>query len=509
MRIPLILLVYISSFAGAMPESDTPPQPLREFRAAWVATVNNIDWPSKRTLSTKEQKAELIAILDRAAHIHLNAIIFQVRPACDALYRSEIEPWSEYLTGSMGKAPSPAWDPLRFAVEEAHKRGLELHAWFNPYRAHHPTGTSPISDGHISRTHPQLVKKYGPYLWLDPGEPAVQEQTTRVIMDVVHRYDVDGIHLDDYFYPYKEKDSAGHYIDFPDDPSWQRYLKTGGTLNREDWRRDNVNRLIERLYKAIKKAKPWVKFGISPFGIWRPGNPAQIQGYDQYAMLYADARKWLAEGWVDYFTPQLYWRIKPPAQSYPVLLKWWVEQNAHHRHIWPGNYTSRVMESAWPAQEIVDQIALTRKQPGATGNVHFSMKALMGNQLELTWSATRKTPGPYGYDALIPASPWLSSKAPGKPSLKWKRSPNGDYMDLEWKPAAGQKVSTWVFQTFMPLGWNTYLVPGCRDSFRIATQNPAGSPDAPDAIALTAVDRFGNLSPAALISIEPSKKKEK
>ena len=309
-----------------------PPTVAREFRAVWVATVDNIDWPSKRTLGTDEQKAELITLLDRAASTGLNAVIFQVRPAGDALYESSIEPWSEYLTGRQGKAPSPLWDPLAFAVKEAHARGLELHAWFNPYRAKHPSAKGPLARSHLSRTNPSLVKTYGTHLWMDPGEPAVRARTLKVVLDVVKRYDIDGVHLDDYFYPYKEKRTNGS-TDFPDDASFKKYRKAGGDLDRDDWRRSNVDKLIEAMHVGIAKTKPWVKFGISPFGIWRPGNPESVVGFDAYTQLYADSRKWLRAGWVDYFTPQLYWAIAPEKQSYPKLLAWWAGQNEKGRHL--------------------------------------------------------------------------------------------------------------------------------------------------------------------------------
>src|SRR5579871_3371768 len=303
--------------------NDTPPPVPREFRGVWVATVANIDWPSKPGLSTDQQKAEMLAILDKAAQLKLNAIIFQVRPGCDALYDSRLEPWSEYLTGQMGRAPDSYYDPLAFAVEEAHKRGLELHAWFNPYRARHAEAKSSISPDHVSQMHPDLVKQYGRSLWLDPGEKAVQDYSLSVILDVVRRYDIDGVHIDDYFYPYKETDAQNKVLPFPDDASWQKYVQSGGTLSRDDWRRQNVDTFIERLYKGVKEVKPWVKFGISPFGIWRPGYPAQVKGFDAYQELNADSRKWLRNGWLDYWTPQLYWKIDQTGQSYPVLLKWW------------------------------------------------------------------------------------------------------------------------------------------------------------------------------------------
>jgi uncharacterized lipoprotein YddW (UPF0748 family) len=209
-------------------ENTIPPTPTREFRAVWIATVVNIDFPSKSGLTTDQQKAEIIAQLDKAVALKLNAVIFQVRPMCDALYASPYEPWSEFITGEMGKAPEPDYDPLAFAVQEAHKRSLELHAWFNPYRAHHPKATSPISANHISKTRPELVKQYGKYLWLDPGEKEVQDYSLKVIMDVVRRYDIDGVHIDDYFYPYPQRNEQNQIIDFPDDSSWQKYVISGG-----------------------------------------------------------------------------------------------------------------------------------------------------------------------------------------------------------------------------------------------------------------------------------------
>ncbi|MBK6459184.1 MAG: family 10 glycosylhydrolase [Gemmatimonadetes bacterium] len=338
---------------GGDPSADTiaPPLP-REFRAVWVATVTNIDWPSRPGLPVDSQKTELLAILDLAAAVRLNAVIFQVRPGGDALYQSHLEPWSYFLTGQQGRAPQPMWDPLAFAVAEAHKRGMELHAWFNPYRAGHPrdtTGTkSPL---HLSRTNPAVVHRYGPYTWMDPGEAVVRRKTIDVVVDVVRRYDVDGVHIDDYFYPYPERTRRGREIPFPDERSWRAYKAREGTLSRDDWRRQNVDQLVQELYTAIKRAKPWVKFGISPFGIWRPGYPESVRGFDAYDRLYADSRKWLNEGWVDYWTPQLYWKLGAPLQSYRDLLAWWRAENRLGRNLWPGNYTSRASarrSAPWP-----------------------------------------------------------------------------------------------------------------------------------------------------------------
>src|SRR2546423_2840326 len=225
-----------ASFGAYVPTNLVPPAVQREFRGVWVATLNNIDWPSKPGLKVAEQQQELLRILDRATEVHLNAILLQVRPGCDAFYDSKLEPWSEYLTGKMGAPPAPWYDPLAFAIEEAHKRGLQLHAWFNPFRARHVSATNAASLKHISKANPQMVRNYGKDLWLDPGEPAVRDYSMNVVMDVVRRYDVDGVVMDDYFYPYKEKDERGKLIDFPDWRSWSRYRSSGGTLSRDEWR---------------------------------------------------------------------------------------------------------------------------------------------------------------------------------------------------------------------------------------------------------------------------------
>ena len=458
---------------------------MREIRAVWVATVANIDWPSTNGLSTAQQKTELLAILDRAADLKLNTVIFQVRPACDALYASSFEPWSEYLTGTMGKAPKPFYDPLAFAVEEAHKRGLELHAWFNPYRARHAGAKSPAAATHISRTHPELVRSYGQSLWLDPGEKAVQDYSINVLMDVVKRYDIDGVHLDDYFYPYKEKNGAGRDLDFPDERSWQRF-GAGGKLSRDDWRRENVNTFVRRLYESIKAIKPWVKFGISPFGIWRPGNPPQIQGYDAFAKLYADSRLWLAKGWLDYCAPQLYWAIKPPEQSFPVLLNWWADQNAKGRYLAPGMDSTKA-EGRWPTEEIINQIRLTRKQGLANGHIHWSMKSLMRNQA-LAQALTREA---YGQPAIFPPLSWApQAAAPPEPKLNI-RQPGGG-VRLNWTGGSEEEIRLWVLQFRARDEWTTRIIPGKTLHLSLARQNP-------EVIALTAIGRYGKASRPAVL----------
>ncbi len=500
----IVLLAANLSFA---PETFTfresniaPPEPAREFRGAWVASVANIDWPSKPGLTTEQQQAEMIGILDTAQRLNLNAIVLQVRPACDALYESRLEPWSEYLSGKMGEAPVPYYDPLKFAVEEAHKRGIELHAWFNPYRAKHAEAQSPVSENHISIKHPELVRTYGHSLWLDPSEKRVQDHSVDVVMDVVKRYDIDGVHIDDYFYPYKEKGPDGKTLDFPDQVNWQKYQESGGKLTRDDWRREQVNHFIERLYKAIKRQKAWVKFGISPFGIWRPGTPPIIKGFDAYKEIYADSRLWLNQGWVDYWSPQLYWRQDQAGQSYSELLHWWVGENTKGRHVWPGNYTSRVADGSktpWPTDEIVRQIDITRRQHGAGGNLHFSMKSLMQDRAGL---ASTLADSSYGQPALIPASPWLQNERPGKPKISLDRDAGTGETEIKWKPGRG-KTWLWLVQLKRRNSWSTVVVPGVQTAQNL-TDLIAGQRTA--VVAVTPVDRCGNLGPSAVVEVENS-----
>lgn len=373
------------SLLPAMGRCNPPTSPTSEFRGVWVATVANIDWPSKPGLSSVEMIQELENIVRTCERVGLNAIVFQVRPACDAMYASAVEPWSEFLSGEMGTPPPEAFDPLRTLIRLAHAEGIEVHAWFNPYRALHPSGASNPSPDHVSRTHPDIVRKYGDYLWLDPGEPLSAEYSRSVIMDVVKRYDIDGVHFDDYFYPYPVQDDEGNDIPFPDEPSWEKYLadhSKSSHLSRDDWRRENVNRFVRSVAKQIKTEKPHLWFGISPFGIYRPGQPETIKGFDAYAKLYADSRLWLEEGVVDYLAPQLYWPIEQKAQSFPVLLDWWRAQNPHDRPIWPGLYTSKIQSDGkgWPSDEIARQIELTRESSDVPGHIHFSYKAIAENR---------------------------------------------------------------------------------------------------------------------------------
>jgi uncharacterized lipoprotein YddW (UPF0748 family) len=502
--------------------SDFPPPVEREFRGVWIAAVSNLDWPSRPGLPPDSQKAELVRMLDRARELRLNVVILHVRPAADALYASALEPWSEYLTGQQGRAPEPYYDPLEFAVAEAHARGLELHAWFNPYRARHPSARGEMAANHISRTHPDLVKRYGSYLWMDPGEAAVRRRSVDVVVDVVRRYDVDGVHIDDYFYPYREQGADGRELDFPDSASYARYRAAGGKLDRSDWRRSNVDRFVAELYDAVKREKRWVSVGISPIGTWRPNVRPQLGGFDAYESIFADARKWLMQGTLDYLVPQLYWPIARTDVSFPVLLDWWVQQNRLGRGLYAGLIPGNVNvdtegRGGWRPDEIIGQIYITRGRPGAEGHVHFRMGSLMPDgaygpipgadtmprvrvdsihamqrrvQARRDTMTTRLMRETYARPALVPAMTWLDDDAPSPPLATMTRS--GGSVTVAITPRGAEPAFLWVIQSRRPGGWHTEIAPGSARTWVAGNRSePGGSPQV---VWVSAVDRSGNQS---------------
>ncbi len=459
----------------------------REFRAAWVATVANINWPSKPGLSTAEQQKEAIELLDFLKDHHYNAVVFQVRPQADALYESSLEPWSYYLSGTQGKAPSPYYDPLTFWIKEAHDRGLELHVWLNPYRSHHITG-GPVSESSLVKTKPELMVhlKEG-YWWFDPAMKETQDHGVKVVMDIVKRYDIDGVHFDDYFYPYI---SYNEGADFPDTTSRKQYLAKGGKLSIGDWRRESVNTFIHRLYDEIKKEKKHVKFGLSPFGIWRPGHPKSIEGLDQYDQLYADAKLWLNKGWIDYFSPQLYWPISRQKQSFPVLLGWWSGENTYNRHLWPGISVGRDTSSR-TTTETFNQIMTTRGMlPQSPGVVHWSLSSVTKNPN----MAKMLLEGPYAANALVPASPWLDTQLPEPPSVTSEQQ--SDSVTVHWSHKSEKNVFRWV----------VYYQYGNSKGYRIMNRTDRSINLAPhngrsklSSVAVTAISRTSNESSRAEI----------
>lgn len=470
--------IFIIAIFSSVLFGQSLPKVEREFRAAWIATVDNIDFPTKKTFSIDEQKAELIAALDLAKRLRLNAVIFQVRPATDALYESKLEPWSEYLTGQMGKGQ--AFDPLAFIVDEAHKRGILVHAWFNPYRSYHPSAKT-MSDGHISKTNPSIVRQYGRYMWLDPTEPEAKKHSLNVITDVVRRYDIDGVHFDDYFYPYAEKDAAGNNIDFPDNANWEKYKASGGKLDRGDWRRMHVNDFIASVGREVKKIKPQVMYGISPFGIWQPMPDRQIVGFNAYAELYADSKKWLQDGTVDYLAPQLYWETGRPNLSFPVLLDWWKEQNTKRRHIWPGIATYRIGRPGYDSDMIAGQIRITRKDPLTLGGIHFSFKSLRNDMGGIQEKLRESV---YERDAVIPASPWM--KAPTLDSPKASIARDSKYVRASWPAVKG--AFWYVVYAKDKSGWNYSIQPASETSIALSADRKV------ETVIVKAVDRLGKES---------------
>ncbi|MGC3864179.1 glycoside hydrolase family 10 protein [Micromonospora chersina] len=430
-----------------------PAVPKRQFRAMWIASVTNIDWPSKDSWTAPDQvakqKAEYLAWLDLAQKLNHNAVVVQVRPTADAFWPSEIEPWSEYLTGVRGK--DPGWDPLAFLVEESHKRNLEFHAWMNPYRVSMPApggagaDISKLAPNHPVRQHPDWVFAYPPAgvagsrLYYNPGIPEVREFVQTAMMDAVKKYDIDGVHFDDYFYPYP----SGTY-QYPDDATFAEYNR--GFTDKADWRRDNINLLIQEMNAKIKAEKPWVKFGVSPFGIWRnkSADPlgSDTTGSQSYDIISADTRKWVKEEWIDYIVPQLYWYIgQYPAADYARLVPWWAETvRGTNVQLYIGQADYKSGEPAYGSfwmnpRELSNHLTLNRSYPEVLGNVHFSAVQVRANRLGATdiYAAEH-----YSRPALVPTMSQLPSKPLLMPVIT-RAERQDDGVRLSWRqPADGE-----------------------------------------------------------------------
>lgn len=403
-RIFWILLFCVTSICMA--------QPKYEFRAAWIATVDHIDWPSRGNYNSDSQKAEFIRILDMHVQNGMNAIIMQVRPAADAFYPSQYEPWSQWLTGKQGKPPVPYYDPLEFMIEETHKRGLEFHAWCNPYRADFSIGKSSIAPTHITKVHPEWFLAYGGKRYFDPGNKDAQDFVVAVIRDIVSRYDVDALHFDDYFYPYR---IAGQ--EFPDYKTYNQY---GGGMDKSAWRRGNVDSIIAKLSRAIKEERADCQFGISPFGVWRNKSQDSLgsntqAGQTNYDDLYADILLWLREGYIDYVVPQLYWEHGHRAAPYEVLVDWWAN-NSFGKHCYIGlGYYKGGSNTRWRDKNIIpQQIRDARKYPTLHGEVYFSSRSFLSNPNG--WNDSLRN-NYYKYPALIPPMYWIDSVKPAPPVI--------------------------------------------------------------------------------------------
>jgi uncharacterized lipoprotein YddW (UPF0748 family) len=405
------VIFFFFFFCNVIPAN---AQPKYEFRAAWIATVNNIDWPSKKGLPVLIQKLEFVQLLDGLQHAGMNAVIVQIRPATDAFYPSAFEPWSEFLSGVQGLAPMPYYDPLEFMIEESHKRNMEFHAWLNPYRAVFDINNSSISSKHVTRTHKDWFLTYGNKKYFDPGLPEVMKYVSSIVKDIVTRYDVDAIHMDDYFYPYRIPAK-----EFPDELTYRKY---GKGLKKDDWRRSNCDSVIMLIHETILDTKPMVKFGISPFGVWRnsdkdPDGSATYASQTNYDDLYADILLWLKKGWIDYVTPQLYWEIGHKLCDYNVLLNWW-SAHVYGKHLYIGHGIYRVWDKPSPAwkdpNEIPNQIKALRLNENVQGSVYYATNSLLKNPNGWADSLHNNY---YRLPALIPPMPWIDNIAPLAPVI--------------------------------------------------------------------------------------------
>ncbi len=427
-----------------IPLSDLSAQhyPKRELRAAWIATVVNIDWPSQKGLTSQQQQEEYVKLLDLLKSVGMNAVIVQVRPTADAFYPSSYEPWSEYLSGTQGKAPEPYYNPLAFMIEQAKKRGLEFHAWFNPYRVS-MKDTMNFAEGHPIHKHPEWFLKYGGKLYYDPGHPQAQEFVLQSIMETVRHYDLDAVHFDDYFYPYRIATEV-----FPDSVSYNTYGKLSYPLI-DDWRRSNVDFFVKELSSRIKREKPHVKFGISPFGVWRnkdkdPDGSDTQAGQTNYDDLYADVLKWLKEGWIDYVTPQLYWNIGFKVADYAVLLDWW-SKHSFGKHVYIGQGIYRVGGKGWEnPEELTNQIRLNRNYSEVKGSMFFNSKTFLQNKLDVNTKVRQL----YAYPSLIPPMSWIDATPPQAPVILEANGTQGRGVGITWSDTVSNDAAYYVIYRF-------------------------------------------------------------
>jgi uncharacterized lipoprotein YddW (UPF0748 family) len=447
-RLLVLLLVALCLGAAAPAVSATPAArcatdpatPKQHLRAEWIASVTNIDWPSRPGLTADQQKAELVRWYDEAVALNLNAVVVQVRPTADAFWPSPFEPWSQWLSGAQGR--DPGYDPLKFAVDEAHKRNLEFHGWFNPFRVSMGTDVNALLPTHPARVHPDWVVPYGGKLYYNPGIPEVRKFTTDAIMDAVRKYDMDAVHFDDYFYPYPV---AGQTFD-----DAATYATYGGGLPLADWRRKNIDDLVSGLSSAIRAAKPWVQFGVSPFAVWRnastdpEGSPTQA-GVQTYDDLYADTRKWVREGWLDYITPQVYWNIGFEVADYAKLVPWWsavVDGTGVNLYI--GHANHKVANPAQPAawqdpNEMSRQLTFNQAYPQVKGDIYFSAAQVRANRLEHMSIVKRDH---YAQPALTPTSGRLAGRGPGLPVITDARR-SSDGVKLRWVSGAATSYAVY------------------------------------------------------------------
>lgn len=499
----LFICLWCFFIAVSISNAQTPPK--RELRAAWLTTFLNLDWPSTNTRSVQQVKDSVSKLLDLHKQTGINAIYFQVRNECDAVYPSLLEPWSVCVTGVQGNAPADNFDPLQFVIDECRKRGIEIHAWLNPYRAvNNFNNIGSYASNHVANTNPDWMLQQGTLRILNPGIPAVRDYIISVMMDILRRYDVDGIHYDDYFYPYPGAGSTT--TRFNDDATFAAFPR--GFTNQNDWRRDNINLFIKRSYDSIKTVKPWVKFGISPFGIWRNQSSdaagSATNGLQSFSDVFADSKKWIEQHWVDYLTPQIYWSIGFSAANYSVLAPWWNNQ-AFGRHIYSGQAVYKIAVDAdanWnnPSQ-INNQIRLNRTYNNVLGSAFFRTRFFATNPLQFRDSLKQYA---YTKPALLPVMPWRDNTAP-QAVTNVTATVNSNHVQLSWtKPPSTtnelDKVKQFVVYRFNNATVNLNDVNAIQQitaTDQITIFNDSNLAPAVYYYVVTSLDRFHNESVAS------------
>ncbi|WP_461054145.1 glycoside hydrolase family 10 protein [Spirosoma arcticum] len=506
--VPLTDTAELDELADPQPDMTGPVPPKREFRAVWIATIDNLDWPSKKGLPPADQQRELVAMFDQQQQMGLNAVVVQIRSAADAFYAKSSEPWSEWLTGQQGLAPEPFYDPLEFMIEQAHQRGLEFHAWFNLDRATF-SKTASVAPTNIIYRKPEWILNYGGRKLFNLGVPAVRSYIASIVANVVREYDVDGIHFDDYFYPYAV---AGQTL--RDDSTYQ--ANYNGMI-KADWRRDNVTKLITELRDSIRANKPWVKFGISPFGIWKNqrNDPegSLTNGGQSYYDLYADTRKWVRDGLMDYVVPQVYFSQEFGRAPYRTLVDWWT-RNSGRVHLYVGQGAYRVgrgseRDPGWGrATEFPDQMRYNRQQKAVLGSVFFSAKSLQNNSLAIRDSLRTNF---YNYPALVPTMTWLDS-IPPLPPRDLKGAMTSEGVDLSWQQSAqaldGDGASSYVVYRFegrrprLTLDDPRFIIARCFGESSTSFVDKNADSKKKYVYVVTAVDRLHNESRPTIVKVQ-------
>ncbi len=500
-----VTLEYHKTEVGLLEEGPKIP---REMRAAWVATVNNLDLPvydPQEEGVVAKMKRDIDEIIKKTKKTNLNTLFVQVRPSGDLYYRSKLEPWSYWIFHKQGTPPPENFDPLEYWITRAHEEGIRLHAWMNPFRVStNKMAEAELSSKSLAKKHPSWVRAIGPeekrFLWLDPGIPKARKYILSLFRELLKNYDIDGLVIDDYFYPYQDYYAEGE--SFPDAESYTLYQKRGGELTLDDWRRENVNQFVQDAYRLVKQTRKDVLFGISPFGIWRPGYPEQIRGKDSYTEIYTDSRKWLFQGWFDYFIPQLYWPLSPQEQSFTALFSWWQEQNSEKRHLWPGLLLAKKKSGENSYQEeSLHQISATRALSTgiSTGVALFRFKTLDFIEEERTLTSLLREEV-YQKPVLIPQTKWLEEdKELESPSVRIFSFAKGGA--LVWTPVKGafnyvvsiqqEGEATDGPNSTAQGRWKSYVLSPSQTLFFITK--------IPQRVIVSSVDRLGNESPTIFV----------